>query len=613
MNQHPELALATIGLLGLLCQWLAWRLKLPAILFLLLAGTLVGPVVGWLDPDALFGELLFPLVRLSVAVILFEGSLTLRWEDIRGLERVVRNLITLGTVISGTTTALATHFLVGFSWQVAFLFGALMVVTGPTVITPMLRTVRPTATVANVLRWEGIVIDPLGALLTVVVFNLIVSTYEALDLGRAVVTFAKMLITGLLLGGAAGYVLGLVLRRHWLADYLRNVATLNLVLGVFVLANGIEHESGLLAVTVMGIALANHRGAPVKEILDFKETLSLLLISVLFIVLAARIELADFEHLGWGALGVLALMQFVGRPAKVFASALGSSLSWRERTLIAWLGPRGIVAAAIAAIFALRLGALGRPEAELMVPLAFSVIIGTVVLQGVTARPLASMLGVAEPEPTGFLIIGANPVARAIGKALMEHGVNVLLTDSSWENVRAARMQGLAVYYGNSVSEHADRHLDLVGIGRLLGLSQVDDLNALGAMRYRSEFGTGGIFVLQSTNEGAKAEKHSAARKHRGRTLFGKDVTYAILADLIGKGAKIRSTPLTEKYAFRDLYEQARGQLIPLFAISPRGRLRVFSTDRDLEPQAGWTVLSISDVHPRQSTPPPRESPEPAK
>jgi CPA1 family monovalent cation:H+ antiporter len=603
MKQHPELALAGIGLLGILCQWLAWRLKLPAILFLLLVGALLGPVFGWLDPDALFGHLLFPIVALSVAVILFEGSLTLRWEEIRGLERVVRNLITIGTAISSTTTAIATHYLLGFSWEVAFLFGALMVVTGPTVIIPMLRTVRPTTTVANVLRWEGIVIDPLGALLTVIVFNLIVSAYEAADLGKALMTFAQMLLTGFVLGGAAGYLLGLVLRRHWLADYLRNAATLNLVLGVFVLANEFEHESGLLAVTVMGITLANHKGAPVKEILDFKETLSLLLISALFIILAARIELTDFEQLGWGALGVLAIMQFVGRPAKVFIAALGSSLNWRERALIAWVGPRGIVAAAIAAIFALRLSALGHPEAELMVPLAFSVIIGTVVLQSATARPLASLLGVAEPEPTGFLIIGANPVARAVGKALTEHGFNVLLTDTGWENVRAARMQGLPIYYGNPVSEHADRHLELVGIGRMLGLSYVDDLNALAAMRYRAEFGTGSIFALQSTNERIKVEKHSAARKHRGRTLFGEDVTYATLADLLEKGAKIRSTPLTEKFGYSDLYKQARAHLIPLFAISPRGELRIFSTDRDLEPQARWTVLSISESQEQKNRP----------
>jgi CPA1 family monovalent cation:H+ antiporter len=254
------------------------------------------------------------------------------------------------------------------------------------------------------------------------------------------------------------------------------------------------------------------------------------------------------------------------------------------------------VAAAIAAIFALRLSALGHPEAELMVPLAFSVIIGTVVLQSATARPLASMLGVAEPEPTGFLIIGANPVARAIGKALKEHGFDVLLTDTSWENARAARMEALPIYYGNPVSEHADRHLELVGIGRLLGLSHIDNLNALAAMRYRSEFGTGSVFALQSTNERTKVDKHSAARKHRGRTLFGENVTYGTLAALLEKGAKIRSTPLTEKFGFSDLYKQAHGHLIPLFAISPRGELRIFSTDRDLEPQAGWTVLSIAEA-----------------
>jgi CPA1 family monovalent cation:H+ antiporter len=595
VNQEVMLAIVTIGLVGMLCQWLAWRIKLPAILFLLLSGIVIGPVLGWLEPDAVFGELLFPIVSLGVALILFEGGLTLKLEEIRDLAHVVRNLVTLGTVISGTTTTLATHYLVGFSWEVALLFGALMVVTGPTVIVPMLRTVRPTAPVANVLRWEGIVIDPLGALLTVVVFNFIVSSYEAPDLGRIVLTFAKTLAAGASVGGVAGYFLGLVLRRHWLPEYLHNVVTFNLVLGVFIAADALAHEGGLLAVTLMGMVLGNMRDVRVQDILDFKETLSLLIISALFIVLAARIELDAFAQLGWGALGVLLVIQFIGRPLKVFASTIGSSLSWRERALIAWMGPRGVVAAAIAALFALRLQELGYTEAPLIVPLAFSVIIGTVVLQGATSRFIASLLGVAEPEPNGLLIIGANPVARAVGTALAEKGVEVRLADSSWDNVRAARMQGLKTYHGNPISEHADRHLDLVAIGRLMGLSYIDDLNALAALRYRTEFGAGEIYALQPSAEKTKGEKHAVAPERRGRLLFGEGATYAKLASLINKGVKIRSTKLTESFGLNDLYKQSPGRLIPLFAITPKGQLRIFTAQKKLEPQAGWTLLSLSE------------------
>lgn len=589
------LAIVAIGLVGMLCQWLAWRIKLPAIVFLLLAGIVIGPVLGWLDPDAVFGHLLFPVVSLGVALILFEGGLTLKLDEIRGLARVVRNLVTVGTVISGATTALATHHLVGFSWEVATLFGALMVVTGPTVIVPMLRTVRPVASVASVLRWEGIVIDPLGALLTVVVFNFIVSSHEAPDLGRIVLTFAKTIAVGATIGGAAGYLLGLVLGRHWLPEYLHNVVTFNLVLGVFIAANALAHEGGLLAVTAMGMVLGNMRDVRVQDILDFKETLSLLIISALFIVLAARIELDAFTQLGWGALGVLLIIQFVGRPLKVLVSAIGSSLSWRERVLIAWMGPRGVVAAAIAALFALRLQELGYAEALPVVPLAFSVIIGTVLLQGATSRFIASLLGVAEPEPNGLLIIGANPVARAVGAALAEKGFEVRLADSSWDNVRAARMQGLKTYHGNPISDHADRHLDLVGIGRLLGLSDLDDLNALAALRYRTEFGAGEIYALQPSAEKTRGDKHAVSPERRGRMLFDEGATYARLASLISKGARIRSTKLTESFGFDELYKQSRGRLIPLFAITPKGQLRIFTAQTKLEPQAGWTILSLAE------------------
>jgi len=589
------LAIVSIGLVGMLCQWLAWRIKLPAIVFLLLSGFVIGPVLGWLDPDAVFGDLLFPIVSLGVAVILFEGGLTLKLEEIRDLARVVRNLVTVGTVISGTTTALATHYLVGFSWEVAFLFGALMVVTGPTVIVPMLRSVRPTAPVANVLRWEGIVIDPLGALLTLVVFNFIVSSHEAPDLGRVVLTFVQTLAAGAIVGGGAGYFLGQMLRRHWLPEYLHNVVTLNLVLGVFIAADVLAHEGGLLAVTLMGMVLGNMRDVRVEDILDFKETLSLLVISALFIVLAARIELGAFAQLGWGALGVLLTIQLVGRPLKVLVSAFGSALSWRERVLIAWMGPRGVVAAAIAAVFALRLEELGYAEAPLIVPLAFSVIIGTVLLQGATSRFIASLLGVAEPEPNGLLIVGANPVARAVGTALAEKGFEVRLADGSWDNVGAARMQGLKTYHGNPISEHADRHLDLVGIGRLLGLSYMDDLNALAALRYRTEFGAGEVYALEPSAEKTKGEKHVVAPERRGRLLFAEGATYAKLASLISKGVKIRSTKLTESFGFDDLYKQSRARLIPLFAITPKGRLRIFTAQGKLEPKEGWTVLSLSE------------------
>ncbi len=602
MQEHAVVYLAGIGILAIACQWFAWWVKLPAILFLLVAGILAGPVAGWLDPDAVFGGLLFPIIELSVAVILFEGSLSLHLDEIRGLERVVRRLVGVGVLVTWAVVTLATHVFVGFSWAIAILFGAMTVVTGPTVIVPMLRTVRPKASLASILRWEGIIIDPVGALLAVLVFEFIVSGAERHPLGHTLKSFAEILLIGGLLGIAAGYFLGVVLRRHWMPEYLHNVATLTVVIGIFSLANVVQPESGLLAVTVMGLWLANMKGVPIDDILDFKESLSVLLISGLFIILAARIDFREFELLGWGALGVFLVMQFVARPLKAAVATWGSSLDWRERALIGWIAPRGIVAAAMAALFAIRLQAQGFAEAPLLVPLTFLVIIGTVALQSATARPLAMWLRVAEPEPRGFLIVGANPLARAIAAALNEKGFRTLLADGEWDNVRAALMEGHDVYYGNVVSEHADRHLDLVGIGRLLALCPRREVNALAVMRYASEFGRDAVFSLRTEGDQGKGEKARTEAKAPGRRLFGEDVTYQRLTEMMKKGARIRSTKLTESFDFAEYYRQHFGRGIPLFAIDQKGRLHPFVVGDEPEPKAGWTLLGLIEPDEEETT-----------
>ena len=283
-----------------------------------------------LDPQALFGPLLFPLTSLAVALILFEGSLTLHLSEWKEIGTVVRRMVTLGALVTWAVIALATHLLLGFAWDLALLFGSLTLVTGPTVIVPMLRVVRPRSSIANILRWEGIVIDPIGALLAVVVFSFIVSRDQG-GWSQSLGTFASVIACGCLLGAFGGWAFGTVLRRHWLPEYLQNLAALAAVLGVFIGANLLVHESGLLAVTVMGMGLANMRGVDIKPILHFKENLSVLLISGLFILLAARLDLAALIALGPATLVLLAVIQFIARPLNVALCTLGSPLGWRAR------------------------------------------------------------------------------------------------------------------------------------------------------------------------------------------------------------------------------------------------------------------------------------------
>jgi len=596
-EQHILLALGGIGAAALLCQWLAWRLRLPAILFLLLAGIGAGPVLGWLDPQLLFGPVLMPLVSLSVSLILFEGSLTLRFSEWKEIGTVVRRLVTVGALSTWAVIAVTSHYLLGLEWNLAVLFGTLTLVTGPTVIVPMLRVVRPKASIANILRWEGIVIDPIGALLAVVVFSYIISS-DGNGILSGSGTFAGVIASGLVFGLAGGWLFGQVLRRHWLPEYLQNFASLAAVLGVFIAANQVMHESGLLAVTVMGVLLANMKGVDVKEILHFKENLSVLLISGLFILLAARLDLQALIAFGPAVIVLLLVIQFIARPLNVAISTFSSNLDWRERALLAWIAPRGIVAAAVSAIFAIRLGEAGHQGAELLVPLTFAVIIGTVVLQSATARPLARLLKVAEPAPNGFLIVGAHPPARAIGKALQQLGSRVLLADSSWENVSAARMDNLPTYFGNPASQHAEAHLDQVGLGFLLALSPAGELNTLACMRFRHEFHRRNLYALASGLENKRSDKHRASDEHRGNVFASADLTYGKLASRLNQGAQMYQTTLTSGFTWADYQALHGDRALLLFARDNQGHVHVATPAQSLQPQPGWVLVAMINPQP---------------
>ncbi len=604
MHIPDVLLLSLVGLLGLLCQWLAWRAKLPAILFLLILGILLGPVSGVLQPDELFGDLLFPFVSLSVAIILFEGSLTLKRSELSEIGDVVRNLVSYGALLNAVIVAVATHFLTGISWPLSALFGAIMVVTGPTVIMPMLRTVKPNALIAKTLRWEGIVIDPLGALFAVLVFEWIVAQQASANLASVFFLFGQAVLTGALIGVVVGYLFGLLLRHRFLPEYLHNFAAIAFVTSAFALSNTLIHESGLLAVTVMGIWMANMSGVHTREILNFKENLTLVLVSSLFIILSARMDFGALFSLGWAALGVLLVMQFVARPAKVFLSTFGSSFTRNERLLLAWVGPRGIVAAAISAVFALKLEQLQIPDAELLVPLAFSVIIGTVVIQSATARLFTNLLGVNAPDTQGFLIIGANPVAVEIGKALKKLEIDAILCDTDWQDVSAARMAGLKTYYGNILSEHADLHLDITSLGGMVGLSRNHAVNSTAAIRFREDFGTRKLFVLPTALENRPHYKHGSSELYAGRVLFDAKCTYHKLYNWVYQyKAEIKSTAISEEYPYsRWLEDNDPSVAIPVFAMNRKDELLWFTEGGDLQPEAGWKVYALAKPSAREDT-----------
>ena len=587
------LLLASIGVLSLFCQWLAWRVRMPAIVFLLVAGIACGPVLNYLNPDELFADLLFPMVSLSVAIILFEGSLTLRFSEIRGHGKMVRNLIAVGSIVTGIIGTLAARWVLDISWEISLLFGAISVVTGPTVIAPLLRSVRPSARLANILQWEGIIIDPVGALLAVLVYEGIVSWGQGNVFSHSLYIFSTTLVVGTVLGAAAGYLNGLVLRKHWIPQYLYNAGTLTFMLGVYALSNEIAHESGLLTVTIMGIWMANMKQVDVESILEFKESLSVLLISALFIILAARIEFSAIAELGWGLALLLAILMLVARPLSIFISAIGTTLNWREKLFLSWIAPRGIVAAAVSALFAFQLHDNGFAGGDTLVPLVFMLIIATVIIQSLTARPFAKLLNVVEPAEYGFLILGANPVARMIASELTQHEVPVVLADTNWENVRQARMENLQVYFGNPVSEHAANQLDLTGIGNLLIISPYKQMNSLATYHFLDWFGEhDSVFSLSEGEQDQQARYQPAEKIQRTRGLFG-GVSFAKLASLASQGYTVKTTQLSEEFTYQDFVDKHQNQALVLFILDSKKHITPVKSMRNIELADDTTLISL--------------------
>ncbi|MEP1446978.1 MAG: sodium:proton antiporter [Paraglaciecola sp.] len=590
MNE-PIIALVTVGLVSIACQFFAYKIKLPAILPLLIAGIIVGPVTGMIDADLLFGDLLFPIVSLSVAIILFEGSLTLKFKDISGHGSMVRNLCTIGALITWGIAAPIAHYALGMTWQIAFLFGAIVTVTGPTVIVPMLRTVRPSTKISNILRWEGIIIDPIGALLAVLVFEYIISTQDALS--HTLYAFAKTISVGVIFGAVSGYLMGIVLRNNWIPHYLVNTAVLTLMLGAFEGSNVIAHESGLLTVTIMGIWLANMKRVEVEDILEFKETLSVLLISGLFILLASRIEWSSMLNLGWGSVWVLVVIMFIARPISVFVSSLGTNLDWRELALLSWIAPRGIVAAAVSALFALKLEVLNYAQVELLVPMVFLVIITTVVIQSLTSVSVAKFLGQRAPAPYGFLIFGGGLFSRLFAKELLAQDIVIRVADTNWESIKLARMDNIPTYYGNPMSEHADRTVDLSLYGTVLVMSPYKQLNPLVTYHFEHELGKGAVLGL-SVNEPQKRESHKVSESYAAKLcLFNEDVTYAKLAGYVTKGGIIKTTRLSDEFTDEDYEKEYQKRSIRLCAIDPNGKVKMYTSLRNIQPKSDWRIVSL--------------------
>ncbi|MFB6347758.1 MAG: cation:proton antiporter [bacterium] len=390
----PLLKLGSIVIIGIGCEWIADRLKLPSILILLIAGFIAGPVTGFLNPDQLFGDFLFPVVSLAVAVILFEGGLRLRVKNFHKVRSAIVSLTTVGVLTTAVLSAFLGWWLLGFHLDVAILFGTVLVITGPTVIIPIFRNTKPNKRLRTASTWEGIINDPLGSILSVMVFELIVlHNPPGVILLDGLFTFGTTVIVGISTATVGAIFLRESLNRDWIPSHLRNPMTLASVLGVFLLAESIHPESGLIATPLMGVILANQAGEVRPDILKFKEEIGLVLLSVLFILLSARFDLQGFRQIEVQSFILLGLLILIVRPLSVLIASVGTGLTWKETTALGFFAPRGIVSAAIAFLFGLKLVKLGYPEAGQFDAQIFFIIVGTVLFYGLLSPVLFRKLG----------------------------------------------------------------------------------------------------------------------------------------------------------------------------------------------------------------------------
>jgi NhaP-type Na+/H+ or K+/H+ antiporter len=591
----PSVYLASILALGITAQWLAWRLRVPAIVLLLAFGFL-GRYVGG-PPDELIPQrLMFPAVSLAVGLILFEGGLTLRLRDIRDTGRVVLRLVTTGLFVTWVFVGSAAYWLLGFSVPMAALLGALLTVSGPTVIVPLVRNIRLKRRIGSLVKWEGIVNDPIGAVLAALVFTSFFGEGAELGGEHWFRGLGLTILIGALLGGSAAWVIIQLLRRFLVPDYLQNPVILATVVMLFAVSNYLQRDSGLVTVTLLGIALANQRTVTVKQVIQFKENLSVLLISTLFIVLAASVDvsIARLASLGWPAVLFFALL-FVIRPLAVLMATVGSELTWNERLLLSWIHPRGIVAAAVASLLALELaGTEFAAEADRFVLVTFLTIVCTVVVYGLTLAPLARRLNLASPEPQGILFAGASPLVREIALAVKQEGFAVVVVDTNHQNAAAARMAGLSVHFASIGSEYVRDEIDLSDIGRLLAMTPNDEVNTLAAMEFAEHFGGAGVYQLAAPEPTSQHRDRVAAHR-RGRTLFRRDATYEFLTSHFAEGAKIKKTQLSADFTFENFSAHHGPSAIVLFLVDSSGKLIVKATDEVTSAKSYPKVIALVD------------------
>ena len=597
---EQSLVIAMVGMLGIGAQWLAWRTGWPAIVLMLAAGFLAGPVLGLFDPEHAFGDLLDPMIAIGVALILFEGGLSLDFRELRHAGEGVWRLVLLGGPIAWVLGAFAAHSIGGLEWPVAILFAGILVVTGPTVVMPLLRQSSVKARPAAILKWEAIVNDPIGALFAVVSYEYFRAVTESP--GASLFEVVPPLIIAAIIAGLIGYVAAAAIAwafpRGAIPEYLKVPVLLTSVIVVFVLSNQIEHEAGLVAVTVMGIALANMNVSSLRSIHPFKQNIAVILIAGIFVLLSASLEFEELAYLNWNfGLFLLALL-FLVRPATILLSLLGSSVPWNERLFLSWIAPRGIVLVAISGLFALRLEDIGY-DGTALIGLSFAVVVATIVAHGFTIDLVARLLNLKGSNRPGVLIVGSTPWTISLALMMQELKAPVMVVDSSWQRLALARQKGLPFYHGEILNEATEHNLDLTPYSVLVAATENEAYNALVCNEFAYEIGRDTVFQLGDAID--DEDRHALPSGIRGRALFESGFGVEDVNERLARGWVFRKTKLSEEFTFAAAQDRLPDAAAMLLLVRDNGTLRFFTHAARPEPRAGDVFVSFAPPQERSA------------
>ncbi|WP_188454668.1 cation:proton antiporter [Virgibacillus oceani] len=584
-----------IGFLGIGSQWLSWRYRMPAIVVMSVAGLLVGPIFGIMNPEEDFGELYKPIITVAVAIILFEGSLNLNFKELRGLGRPLMRIATIGAFIAWIAGSLTAHYIAGLSWAVAFVIGGLFIVTGPTVILPLLRQSKLKPRPAKILKWEGIIVDPIGALLAVFAFEIIAYLTAHNPDGSALLMFFAASIFAAILGWASGKGIGWMFETGNIPEYLKSPAVFVVVITCFTIADEVMHETGLLAVTAMGMTLANMGISSVEDMRHFKENLSILLISAIFIMLAASLDLDTLLHIfSPNIIGYVLLMMFLVRPLSIFLSTIGTDISLNEKILVGWIAPRGIVALTVSSYFAAILGEAGYEDASIITTLTFGLVFFTVVAHGFSISWLAKKLHLSMEGRPGTIIVGSNGFTVELAKSLAKSKVPVIIVDESWERLRKAREAGIPFYHGEMLSEQTEYHLDTTPYEYLIAATDFHSYNALVCTTFMPEYGRTNVFKISPYKQIDSKDTNDIVNKIGGRILFGEELSADDLTTKITSGFGFKQTAITEQYNYNRYLDERDEEAVLLYFIKPSGKIVFYTEEMKSTPESGDTVVSLS-------------------